>query len=124
MFGKTRPSTVHRNCSGPIKASAVRVSLALVLGVVVMLMRPLLSLCSLVMSQLLLAADVFGRCLPADNRNNRGSRGRHHGGSGSSGAADMGGYSGSYAPFRPVKALAVDLFPHTSHVEAVMLLER
>ncbi|EFJ48436.1 hypothetical protein VOLCADRAFT_33590, partial [Volvox carteri f. nagariensis] len=30
----------------------------------------------------------------------------------------------SYTPFRPVKALAVDLFPHTSHVEAVMLLER
>jgi hypothetical protein len=27
-------------------------------------------------------------------------------------------------PFRPVKALAFDLFPHTPHVESVMLLER
>ncbi|KAL5831168.1 hypothetical protein ACOSQ4_016522 [Xanthoceras sorbifolium] len=27
-------------------------------------------------------------------------------------------------PFRPVKAMAVDLFPHTSHCEMVMLLER
>jgi len=29
-----------------------------------------------------------------------------------------------YKPFRPVKCLAVDLFPHTTHVETVMLLER
>ena len=28
------------------------------------------------------------------------------------------------APFRPVLAAAVDLFPHTPHVEAVVLLER
>ena len=28
------------------------------------------------------------------------------------------------APFRPVKAIAVDLFPHTPHCEAVLLLER
>ncbi|GLU02478.1 hypothetical protein SLE2022_197270 [Rubroshorea leprosula] len=27
-------------------------------------------------------------------------------------------------PFRPVKAMAVDLFPHTPHCEIVMLLER
>ncbi|XP_002530289.2 zinc finger CCCH domain-containing protein 24 isoform X1 [Ricinus communis] len=27
-------------------------------------------------------------------------------------------------PFRPVKAMAVDLFPHTTHCEMVMLLER
>lgn len=27
-------------------------------------------------------------------------------------------------PFCPVKAMAVDLFPHTSHCELVMLLER
>jgi tRNA (uracil-5-)-methyltransferase len=27
-------------------------------------------------------------------------------------------------PFRPVKAMAVDLFPHTNHCEAVMLFER
>jgi tRNA (uracil-5-)-methyltransferase len=28
------------------------------------------------------------------------------------------------APFRPVCAMAVDLFPHTKHVEGVLLLER
>ena len=27
-------------------------------------------------------------------------------------------------PFRPVKAMAVDLFPHSKHCEAVMLFER
>lgn len=26
--------------------------------------------------------------------------------------------------FRPVKAMAIDLFPHTDHCEMVMLLER
>lgn len=29
-----------------------------------------------------------------------------------------------YTPFRPVRAVAVDLFPHADHCEAVMLLER
>ena len=32
--------------------------------------------------------------------------------------------NGGGVPFRPVKALALDLFPHTQHVEAVLLLER
>lgn len=27
-------------------------------------------------------------------------------------------------PFTPVKAVAVDLFPHTAHVETLVLLER
>lgn len=27
-------------------------------------------------------------------------------------------------PFKPVKAIAVDMFPHTSHVELVMVFER
>lgn len=27
-------------------------------------------------------------------------------------------------PFQPVRAMAVDLFPHTPHCEMVMLLER
>lgn len=30
----------------------------------------------------------------------------------------------TWTPFRPVKAMAVDLFPHTQHVECVVLLER
>jgi tRNA (uracil-5-)-methyltransferase len=32
--------------------------------------------------------------------------------------------NGGGVPFTPVKALALDLFPHTEHVEAIMLLER
>jgi hypothetical protein len=32
--------------------------------------------------------------------------------------------AGSYAPFRPVRALACDLFPHADHCEAILLLER
>jgi tRNA (uracil-5-)-methyltransferase len=32
--------------------------------------------------------------------------------------------NGGGVPFTPVKALALDLFPHTAHVEAVLLLER
>ena len=32
--------------------------------------------------------------------------------------------NGGGVPFRPVKALALDLFPHTDHVEAILLLER
>ena len=27
-------------------------------------------------------------------------------------------------PFRPVKAIGADLFPHTSHIESIILLER
>ena len=32
--------------------------------------------------------------------------------------------NGGGVPFKPIKALALDLFPHTEHVEAIMLLER
>ena len=32
--------------------------------------------------------------------------------------------NGGGVPFQPVKALALDLFPHTKHVEAILLLER
>ncbi|GLI67852.1 hypothetical protein VaNZ11_012143 [Volvox africanus] len=69
-----------------------------------------------------LVQNIAALCSPPRNRSgrDRGGRGRRGGG----GGADMSGYSGDYNPFRPVKALAVDLFPHTAHVEAVMLLER
>ncbi|GIL57709.1 hypothetical protein Vafri_12872 [Volvox africanus] len=69
-----------------------------------------------------LVQNIAALCSPPYNRSgrDRGGRGRHGGG----GGADMNGYSGDYTPFRPVTALAVDLFPHTAHVEAVMLLER
>ena len=33
-------------------------------------------------------------------------------------------HPGAAQPFRPVKANGVDLFPHTSHVELVVLFER
>ena len=32
--------------------------------------------------------------------------------------------NGAGTPFRPMRAMAVDLFPHTAHCEAVLLLER
>jgi tRNA (uracil-5-)-methyltransferase len=38
--------------------------------------------------------------------------------------APGGGGAAGDAPFRPVRAMALDLFPHTKHVEAVLLLER
>ncbi|GIL90901.1 hypothetical protein Vretimale_17130 [Volvox reticuliferus] len=69
-----------------------------------------------------LVQNIAALCSPPSNRSgrDRGGWGRRGGG----GGTDMNGYSGDYSPFRPVKALAVDLFPHTAHVEAVMLLER
>ncbi len=59
--------------------------------------------------------------LLADNRSGTDRGGRGRGGWGRPQGQAKGG---SYTPFRPVKAVAVDLFPHTAHVEAVMLLER
>lgn len=51
-----------------------------------------------------------------------GGRGRGRGGGG--GAPASAADAVDYTPFRPVKAVAVDMFPHTPHVEMVMLLTR
>ncbi|GFR50158.1 hypothetical protein Agub_g12323 [Astrephomene gubernaculifera] len=77
-----------------------------------------------------LVANISALCYPPDNRSGREKGGTYV----ARGAGAKGGYSYQreeaqapfvpYTPFRPVKAVAVDLFPHTSHVEAVMLLER
>jgi tRNA (uracil-5-)-methyltransferase len=46
------------------------------------------------------------------------------GGGGGKGGGGGGGQEPPPPPFKPVRCLAVDLFPHTAHVESVLLLER
>jgi tRNA (uracil-5-)-methyltransferase len=74
-----------------------------------------------------LADNLVDLCRPAWSRKKAGGGG---GGSGG-GKGKRGGAAqqevevpADAAPFRPVLAAAVDLFPHTPHVEAVVLLER
>ena len=43
---------------------------------------------------------------------------------GNGGGGGHGACGGVPRPFRPVQSLAVDLFPHTAHVESVLMLER
>ncbi|KAA0035339.1 hypothetical protein IC582_026738 [Cucumis melo] len=73
-----------------------------------------------------LMANAIELCTPSSekiekgNKNNRGWRNM-----GSAGLARHRVKSMPISePFRPVKAMAVDLFPHTPHCEMVMLLER
>lgn len=73
-----------------------------------------------------LMANAIELCTPSSektekgNKNNRGWRNM-----GSAGLARHRVKSMPMSePFRPVKAMAVDLFPHTPHCEMVMLLER
>lgn len=72
-----------------------------------------------------LVANAIELCTPTTgiqekNKNNRGWR--------KTSIASMARYRVKYMPsseaFRPVKAMAVDMFPHTPHCEMVMLLER
>lgn len=65
-----------------------------------------------------LVENVAQLCSPHDPRS-RGGRGGYGGRGGGSGDAGE-----PYVPFKPVKSVAVDLFPHTTHVETIMLLER
>ncbi|CAI9290072.1 unnamed protein product [Lactuca saligna] len=73
-----------------------------------------------------LMANAIELCTPSDesnekgNKNNRGWRNMSSAGLARHRAKSM----PTSEPFKPVKAMAVDLFPHTPHCELVMLLER
>ncbi|KAL6967269.1 hypothetical protein U1Q18_033073 [Sarracenia purpurea var. burkii] len=73
-----------------------------------------------------LVANAIELCTPSSdkaekgNKNNRGWRNMSSAGLARHRAKSM----PNSEPFRPVKAMAVDLFPHTPHCELVMLLER
>ncbi|EYU18839.1 hypothetical protein MIMGU_mgv1a0189602mg, partial [Erythranthe guttata] len=74
-----------------------------------------------------LVANAIELCTPSpdniekgNNKNNRGWRNMSSAGLARHRAKSM----PSSEPFKPMKAMAVDLFPHTPHCELVMLLER
>ncbi|XP_042512558.1 zinc finger CCCH domain-containing protein 24-like [Macadamia integrifolia] len=73
-----------------------------------------------------LVANAIELCTPSTdktergNKNNRAWRNMSSAGLARHRAKSM----PNSEPFRPVKAMAVDLFPHTPHCELVMLLER
>ncbi|KAK6936036.1 Zinc finger, CCCH-type [Dillenia turbinata] len=73
-----------------------------------------------------LVANAIELCTPSNeksekgNKNNRGWRNMSSAGLARHRVKSM----PISEPFRPVKAMAVDLFPHTPHCELVMLLER
>lgn len=72
-----------------------------------------------------LVANAIELCTPSPekvekNKDNRGWRNMSSAGLARHRAKSM----PVSEPFQPVKAMAVDLFPHTSHCEMVMLLER
>lgn len=72
-----------------------------------------------------LVANAIELCTPSPekiekNKNNRAWRNMSSAGLARHRAKSM----PASEPFRPVKAMAVDLFPHTIHCELVMLLER
>ncbi|KAK4440747.1 Zinc finger CCCH domain-containing protein 24 [Sesamum alatum] len=74
-----------------------------------------------------LVANAIELCTPSldktekgTNKNNRGWRNMSSAGLARHRAKSM----PNSEPFKPVKAMAVDLFPHTPHCELVMLLER
>ncbi|XP_034688049.1 zinc finger CCCH domain-containing protein 24 isoform X3 [Vitis riparia] len=73
-----------------------------------------------------LVANAIELCTPSTdktekgNKNNRGWRNMSSAGLARHRAKSM----PNSEPFQPVKAMAVDLFPHTPHCEMVMLLER
>lgn len=72
-------------------------------------------------------ANAIELCTPSpdksekgNNKNNRGWRNMSAAGLARHRAKSM----PDSEPFKPIKAMAVDLFPHTPHCELVMLLER
>ena len=73
-----------------------------------------------------LADNLVDLCRPAWSRpgGGGGKRGGKRGGGGGGNSSQEVEVPADAAPFRPVIAAAMDLFPHTPHVEAVVLLER
>ena len=72
-------------------------------------------------------ANAIELCTPATEQPQSGGRfnGRAWRNMSSAGLARHRAKSMPFSePFHPVKAMAVDLFPHTPHCEMVMLLER
>ncbi|KAB5540683.1 hypothetical protein DKX38_013657 [Salix brachista] len=72
-----------------------------------------------------LVANAIELCTPSPEKFEKGNRNRAWRKMSSAGLARHRTKSMPISePFRPVKAMAVDLFPHTPHCELVMLLER
>ena len=73
-----------------------------------------------------LVANAIELCTPSAEKTEKGSnRGRGWRNMSNAGLARQRLKSMPMSePFQPVKAMAVDLFPHTPHCELVMLLER
>lgn len=71
-------------------------------------------------------ANAIELCTPSADKNEKGNnKGRGwRKMSGASLARQRAKSMPSSEPFQPIKAMAVDLFPHTPHCEVVMLLER
>ncbi|XXG44636.1 hypothetical protein AAC387_Pa01g4383 [Persea americana] len=72
-----------------------------------------------------LVANAIELCTPSPDKPDKGKNNRGWRNMSSAGLARHRAKSmPNSEPFRPVKAMAVDLFPHTPHCEMVMLLER
>ncbi|XP_071711878.1 zinc finger CCCH domain-containing protein 24 [Rutidosis leptorrhynchoides] len=74
-----------------------------------------------------LMANAIELCTPSSDKNEKGnnkSQGWKKHMSGASLARHRAKSMPISEPFQPIKAMAVDLFPHTPHCELVMLLER
>ncbi|KAL3518373.1 hypothetical protein ACH5RR_020962 [Cinchona calisaya] len=74
-----------------------------------------------------LVANAIELCTPSADKTEKGGQKNNRGwrNMSSAGLARHRAKSMPYSePFKPVKAMAVDLFPHTPHCELVMLLER
>ncbi|PIA34532.1 hypothetical protein AQUCO_03700068v1 [Aquilegia coerulea] len=74
-----------------------------------------------------LVANAIELCTPSSDKTDKGNNNNNRGWRNMSSAGLARRRTKSMPesePFRPVKAMAVDLFPHTPHCELVMLLER
>ncbi|KAG9445578.1 hypothetical protein H6P81_011706 [Aristolochia fimbriata] len=75
-----------------------------------------------------LVANAIELCTPAPEKAEKAEKGKNSRGWRKMSSAGLARHRAKSMPisepFRPVKAMAVDLFPHTPHCEMVMLLER